>query len=63
MMIKMFRPNIWRGLVFNLRKKKLLKITPKKCNKKNLQDEGESSKMIGFDGEKKVAEDKALQNS
>ena len=59
MMIKLFRRNIYRSLVFDLANqllRKLLKTKKKKCKKKkkeNLRDEGENNKMVvGFDDEK-----------
>jgi hypothetical protein len=37
-------------------------LLQKKSKKKNVRDEGENRKMVGFDGGKeKVAEDKAFQ--
>ena len=62
--IKLFRWNIYRNLVFNLCNSIAENSSnKKKSKKKNLRDEWENNEMVGFDDEKKKAdEDEALQS-
>ena len=50
MMMKLFRWKIYRGLIFNLADHLKIAQTKKKIVK-NLQDEREDSRMVGFAGD------------